>query len=105
MKLRFNFIWLFNAAQVQYINLINYELDFFIICGKKLVESIGSIVLFLYMNLLHLYDISFSTLLNFGSPWQTKLQMILNAVDSFNFIAMCMVVALVGITHSERSRV
>lgn len=31
--------------------------------------------------------------------------MILNAVDSFNFIAMCMVVALVGITHSERSKV
>jgi hypothetical protein len=57
------------------------------------------------MNLLHLYDSSFLTLLKFGSPRQTKLHMILNAVDSFNFIAMSMGVALVGISHSERSGV
>lgn len=57
------------------------------------------------MNLLYLHDFSFLKLLKFGSPQQTKLRMILNAVDSLNFIAMCMVVALVGITHSERNGV
>lgn len=57
------------------------------------------------MNLLYLHDFSFSKLLKFGSPQQTKLRMILNAVDSLNFIAMCMVVALVGITHSEHNGV